>query len=125
MTIPPSTKYRQEITKILEQVILIDAVNKFNATPVVGEAFDMKRLNAINQALNDHGSYLYNELKDKFVKKILSLISASHKELIKRVNDLEHDRMVDKNDCEDIEYEAGYYDCKEQVRNLLSTIEKD
>ncbi len=55
-----------DVVQALENIIFTKAVEKFNATPQVGEKFDAEKLNYANDLLNKHGKYIY----DEFIKTI-------------------------------------------------------
>ncbi len=52
----------KETKNIIEQVVLVDAVIKFNSTPQIGEPFDIEKHNHTNKMLNEMCGYIYDEL---------------------------------------------------------------
>ena len=63
---------REEIRKEIENIILVNAVMKFNSTPQVGETFNPEKHNHTNKMLNDISGYIHEA--------ILSLLSDKSKE---------------------------------------------
>lgn len=57
---------KEEIKKIIEEVVLQEAVIKFNSTPKVGEPFDIEKHNHANRLLNEMNSFIH----DKLIKRL-------------------------------------------------------
>ena len=51
-----------EIKKIIEQIVLVEAVEKFNSVPEIGEKFDIEKHNHANMMLNNMNKFIYQEL---------------------------------------------------------------
>ena len=70
--IPALTFYGKAVVertmKIIEKVVLVDSVGKFNSTPEVGEKFDLEKHNHANRLLNQMNQYIYQSLKSQLDK---------------------------------------------------------
>jgi len=48
--------------KLIEEICLVKATEKFNSTPQIGESFDMEKHNHANRMLNEMACYINDEL---------------------------------------------------------------
>lgn len=66
---------RKELERILEKVILIDAIEEVTATPEVGEKFDVEKYNYANRLLNEHSTYIYDNLLKELISNLAPHLS--------------------------------------------------
>jgi len=58
----------EEWEEKFEKIVLEEAVIKFNATPEVGEPFDVDKLNYTNKLLNDITSFIYEKGRENLTQ---------------------------------------------------------
>lgn len=58
-----------KVEKLLEQVILVEAIGKFNSTPQVGEKIDVEKHNYTNKMLNEMNIFIHTRLLNSLIKK--------------------------------------------------------